>query len=228
MADYSFADGRRQIVRFYLPGDLMGWDEDLAGELQVSAITRVTTYPARPLQRLADDVSALADALDALRRSARDRLDRHVLRLGRASARERLADFLLELQDREGRAGLATGEALVLPLSQEIVADHLGLSVVHVNRMLQQLRREGLIHYQGGWMRILDRPGLASAAHLPRGGSKVSSRTPGDGTPQDRSPWPALGTWRRGERSPFATGAHSGAHQGRISEVTTLSDTAAE
>jgi CRP-like cAMP-binding protein len=73
---------------------------------------------------------------------------RHLLRLGRLSALERAGHLLLELYERQSFAGLTHGPAMPMPLRQAELADHLGLSVVHVNRVLQQLRRDGFIEMQ--------------------------------------------------------------------------------
>jgi CRP-like cAMP-binding protein len=74
----------------------------------------------------------------------------HAVRLGRLTAFERVAHFLLELQQRLEIAGLGDRQRFPLPLTQEILADALGLSIVHVNRTLQQLRRTGLIELRSG------------------------------------------------------------------------------
>jgi CRP-like cAMP-binding protein len=65
--------------------------------------------------------------------------------VGRRSAPERVAHFLLELLTRLQQLGLAEGETYRFPLTQEIIADALGLSVPYVNRILHQLRNEGLV-----------------------------------------------------------------------------------
>jgi CRP-like cAMP-binding protein len=101
------------------------------------------------------------------RRGHQARLVRHIVRLGRMSAYDRLADFFLELHERELRAGLADRRTLSMPLTQEALADHLGLSIVHVNRTLQQLRHDGLIDYEGGRVTLRDPDRLADIAGRP-------------------------------------------------------------
>jgi CRP-like cAMP-binding protein len=72
-------------------------------------------------------------------------LAEHLITIGRRSALERVAHFLLELSVRLHKLGLIEEETFRLPLTQEIIADALGLSVPYVNRILHQLRDEGLI-----------------------------------------------------------------------------------
>lgn len=163
------SDGQRQIFGFLLPGDGVG----LGGEPRaldgatVAALTRVEYADASMLR----EILALHDARhDRLRRGlARARLYEdaclldHVVRLGRQSAAARLGHLFLELRDRLHRAGLGYGDRLHLPLTQEILADALGLSLVHVGRTIGQLRRDGLIALEGGWLTIRDEARLRSA-----------------------------------------------------------------
>jgi CRP-like cAMP-binding protein len=84
------------------------------------------------------------------------------MRLGRQTALERTAHLFLELRQRLAAVGLADGARFPLPLTQEVLADTLGLSIVHMNRTLQQLRREGLVEVKSGWARLLDPAALAA------------------------------------------------------------------
>jgi len=79
-----------------------------------------------------------------------------VVRLGRQSAHQRLIHLLLEFHARLMAVGLARERGFHLPLSQEILSDALGLSVVHTNRILQQLKREQLIESRGGNIVLCD------------------------------------------------------------------------
>jgi CRP-like cAMP-binding protein len=79
-----------------------------------------------------------------------------MVRLGQQTAYERVAHFLLELQRRLQIAGLGDSQRFPLPLTQEMLADSLGLSIVHVNRTLQHLRREKLIELRSGVAILLE------------------------------------------------------------------------
>jgi CRP-like cAMP-binding protein len=78
-----------------------------------------------------------------------------LMRCGRQSAYERVAHLVMEIHHRLSFVGLANGKSFAMPLTQEVLADALGLSIVHLNRTLQQLRREGMIAFKSGVMHLL-------------------------------------------------------------------------
>ena len=162
------SDGRRQILNFSLPGDFIGAPirPDCSVQAPTVAITTVETIDIGPLrdtlagsdprfmglQRVCAMMVAMDQAL----------LLEHVVRLGRLTAYQRTGHLLLELRARLALAGLITGWRFPMPLTQEALADNLGLSIVHVNRTLQQLRREKMIELRVGWVTILQPEVLAS------------------------------------------------------------------
>ena len=155
------ADGRRQIVSFLLPGDLIGPVlrprlRSLCGGL---ALTGMETVDITPLVDVADQAgparSGIARAMHLLGRMDEFALRHQVVRLGRQTAFERTLHLLLELRDRLTRVGIGQADRFAMPLTQEILADALGLSAVHVNRVLQQARRDGLIELRGGVVILL-------------------------------------------------------------------------
>lgn len=158
----SLPDGRRQIFGFLLPGDTVGLS--LAGrlldELPTVAVTRVECVDAlmlREILSVQDERHArLQNALTIMRRYQENCLLDHIVRLGRQSAYERTCHFLLELRQRCCLAGLNDGERLPIPLTQEVLSDALGLSIVHLNRTLQQMKRDRLIEVKSGTVTILD------------------------------------------------------------------------
>jgi CRP-like cAMP-binding protein len=161
-------DGRRQIFGFALPGDGLGICAKPAPPAlcSVVALTALETVDAEPVTEAAQDghSPALARALGAAEILEETLLLDHMVRLGRQTAYERVAHFLLELQTRLEIAGLGDMQRFPLPLTQEILADALGLSIVHVNRTLQQLRRERLIELRSGVAILLQRDLLATIA----------------------------------------------------------------
>ena len=92
-----------------------------------------------------------------------------ITRLGRRTAYERFGNLLLELYHRLHVVGLARDGRFALPLTQEMLADALGLSVVHVNRTVQQMRRDGLLELRAGTVVI---PAAGNAAGPLRIGSR--------------------------------------------------------
>lgn len=160
-------DGRRQIFSFLVPGDGIGLDRRMSPELStVTALTALETADAEPALEAAEAGRApgLARALAAIAPLEQKQLLDHLVRLGRQTAYERVAHFLLELQRRLEITGLGDNQRFPLPLTQEIMADALGLSIVHVNRTLQQLRRERLIELRSGVTILLQREQLADIA----------------------------------------------------------------
>ena len=149
-------DGRRQIVRFLLPGDVIGSlsRPGMPAASAALALTPVVVADARPLLRIQDDsgtpLPGLVEAIAALAQTDEISLRDQIVRLGRQTAYERLVHLMLEFHHRLGAIGQVDGESFSLPLTQEILADALGLSVVHINRTLQQVRRDRLLDLRGG------------------------------------------------------------------------------
>lgn len=158
----SLPDGRRQIFGFLIPGDTVGVCTETRplDEVSTVAVTRVECMDAlllREILSVHDPRHArLGSALAATRRHEEACLLDHIVRLGRQSALERSAHLFLELRERCAAAGLADGARFPMPLTQEVLSDALGLSIVHLNRTLQQMKRDGLIEHRSGWMTILD------------------------------------------------------------------------
>lgn len=160
-------DGRRQIFDFLMPGDIPGLWSTLDTQTAVVALTQVETGDAAPLRAAAEDpVAHPAVARFVARAPALEqaRLMDQVVRLGRASAYERVADLLWESVVRQEAAGLGDDRGFPFLATQETLADLLGLSVVHLNRVLQQLRREGLVELKSGRLKLLDRARVAALA----------------------------------------------------------------
>jgi CRP-like cAMP-binding protein len=156
------SDGRRQIFDFILPGDIYG----LCLRPQAVALcsgltlTRATISNAAALGEAVlshpDSYPGLTSA--GLMSASTDEayLLNQMVRIGRQTAYERVAHLILELHHRLRIVGLANETYMPLPLTQEIIADALGLSIVHLNRTLQQLRRDGIVEVKGGAARLLD------------------------------------------------------------------------
>ncbi len=161
----QFADGRRQIVSLFLPGEPIERAPPSSVEVLSLALSPALTVSGRKLQELVGHCEGhIRAAWEALHgASAIYRLNQ-MLRLGRMTAHERAASLFIELHERQRRADLASDDHLQLPLTQEMLADVLGLSVIHTNRVLQRLRSERLIHYGGGRVELLDREELSSLA----------------------------------------------------------------
>ena len=166
-------DGRRQIFHLVLPGDLIGscLRPHQPAAAATVALTRVETASAAGLAAILGAAptqpgSSLAAACAALERHGEALLLDQITRLGRQTAYERTAHLLLEIWERLAVVGLAEDNTFPWPLRQDTLADLLGLSVVHVNRTLQQLRRDGVIELRGGVAVLLQPERLQEAADV--------------------------------------------------------------
>jgi len=143
------SDGRRQILNFALPGDCIGITANLfqAADHSVAALTTVTSdnFPSKNLLSLCQAHPRVALAFNWATAREQTILAAHTVRLGRRSAAEAMGHLFLELLKRLQLVGLANKHSYELPITQEILADLLGLSIVHVNRTLRRLRQRGLI-----------------------------------------------------------------------------------
>ncbi|WP_051247697.1 Crp/Fnr family transcriptional regulator [Inquilinus limosus] len=163
--------GARQIVRFLLPGDVAGLHSQFLGASisALQAITDVSLVEIRP-GRLRDRIRQapeLGYEIGLLAAREKRDLEDLLLAMGQDSGLGKVAFLLTALFQRGMRAGLVSGSVLSFPLTQRHIGDALGLSVVHVNRMLQQLQREGLIRLKRGRLEMLDERALAALGHVP-------------------------------------------------------------
>ncbi len=161
-------DGRRQLFDLILPGDGIGVSvkRTPVAMASIAALTPVQLVHVGALTSPATlaSNSALLRLLHAASDADERRILNHLVRLGRLTALERMANLLLEIRERLEVVGLVNGSSFPLPLTQEMLADLLGLSVVHVNRTLQELRRQGLASVDRGVARLLDIAALARIA----------------------------------------------------------------
>lgn len=137
-----YADGRRQVTGFTLPGDVLGLEAGLDHRTHAQALSPVTAKVLRRarLSALAAADGVLARALWRSSLSAFQRCEDHAMILARQGATERVATFLLDHADRVG-----AHEVMDLPMSRQDLADHLGLTIHTVSRTLSHLQAEGLI-----------------------------------------------------------------------------------
>jgi CRP/FNR family transcriptional regulator len=156
----TLEDGRRQIIVVFLAGDTCGIKTIFLRQ-QPDAIEALTPASARRIHYR--DACELASrefsvSMHLAWQLARD--ERHLhnwnVRLGRGNAEERLAGLLLELRDRLQARGIGNGRRYPLPITQQHIADHVGLTVVHVNRVLRRFRELEMVSVRRGTMVFLD------------------------------------------------------------------------
>lgn len=162
--------GTRQIVDFQIPGDFLGLR---------SVLFRTADHNIEPVTEVEASEVITSDLTDAFTRSprlatamlwaaSRDEamVVEHLINLGRRDALQRTAHFLLELGARLMLVGLGTKAGYDCPLSQYLLADALGLSAVHINRVLRQLREDGLVTFRDGKVIFDNFDGLVALAEF--------------------------------------------------------------
>jgi CRP-like cAMP-binding protein len=161
-------DGRRQILGFLIPGDMCDSGVFLLDRMDhaIAAVTPLVLGEIAPsdFTHMTREAPDLADAL-AINELVTVAIQREwTLGLGQRTALERVAHLICELHARMDAVGLVEGDGFAFPLTQVDVGSATGLTPVHVNRTLQEMRRRGLIELQRRWMILRDPEGLAAAA----------------------------------------------------------------
>jgi len=168
-------DGRRQIGAFHLTGDIFGVENGEAYRFTAEAIINTRVRIARRERLFGDlpenNILPDKDVLKLVTRNLQHAED-HVLLLGRQTALERIAAFLVEMDRR-----LKAPKVLMLPMSRRDIADYLGLTHETVSRTLSILRRKGILGFPGQTQREIvlhDRPRLAQLAFMPEADIRAS------------------------------------------------------
>ncbi|RAK58129.1 Crp/Fnr family transcriptional regulator [Phenylobacterium deserti] len=166
--ELQLPDGGRQICRILIPGDVVGLPRSRArAACAITALTPVSLADGSEVFGAGyEQDPTLRAAAAAFQEEAEAALLNHLLRLGRLNALQRTAHLFLELHERLAAAGLTQGARCPMPLTQEVLADVLGLSVVHVNRTLQTLKRERLVSTRRGSLEMLRLDALGELACL--------------------------------------------------------------
>lgn len=172
-------DGRRQIVNYSLPGDLLGLQGSITGEMDhsVEALSPVVlcVFQRNDLDLLFRKQPGLAYDVTWLAAREERMLDDNLLSLGRRTAVERAAYLLSFLYQRAVSSGARSTGRLLIPVTQQHVADSLGLSIVHTNKTLRRLAEQGLIKWHERACEVLDAKALQE---LSGWGGLVESKRP--------------------------------------------------
>ena len=145
-------DGRRQIGAFHLPGDVFGLDAGATHRLTAEAIadTTVRLVKRRSLEAAAGSNVEVAHNLWTMTASGLRHAEDHMLLLGRKTAIEKVAAFLLEMDRRLARAGM-----MALPMCRRDIGDYLGLTLETVSRTLSQLSDQGILVFSSARQIVL-------------------------------------------------------------------------
>lgn len=144
--------GRRQIFSFLLSGDLLN-----RGKADIVSLTPMLVLDASDISAAAADDPALARLLQDMLFQRTHYIYEHIVRLGTQNALDRAYDLLSELFERLRNCGTPNATSVPFPITQESLADMLGMSPVHVNRVLQQMRREGALAIGRGRLTVYPR-----------------------------------------------------------------------
>ncbi len=161
-------DGGRQIIDIQIPGDFIGlrslllrtWDQGFTTLTDVE-LAKIGTEKIWDMFRV---TPRLAVALLWVASCDQAVVVEHLVNIGKRDALARTAHFLLELGSRLSLVGHGEADSYACPLSQSILADALGVTAIHLNRVLRQLREAKLLVFKDGVITILDRKRLAEMA----------------------------------------------------------------
>lgn len=153
-------DGRRQLLKFHLPGDMLGTPSvclqqapDTLTTITSATISRIAIGDFMRLMSLSPRF-AIAMFLSVQRE--RVALIDQLATIGRRNSRQRVLHLLLDLMARLSPLGLVRDNGFELPLTQEMIGDYLGFTAVHVNRTLRELEADGTIVREGRRLTILN------------------------------------------------------------------------
>jgi CRP-like cAMP-binding protein len=183
-------DGGRQVMAYLVPGDACDLHIAILGEMDhaIGTLTacRVAYLPQKVIEDLTTERPAIARALWWATLVDEAILREWLVGMGRRAADKRLAHLLCELLIRLQAVGQATETSFDFPLTQAELADALGISTVHVNRMVQTLREDGLITLAGKHLEIPEPERLKAFAefdpsylHLNKRSRQAPDRAPG-------------------------------------------------
>lgn len=166
-------DGRRQILNFQIPGDLIGFFSSLfnASPSNIEPLTtlKVQRFSPGKALNLFSHAPRMALALSWLAAQAERQLDEQIVRIGRRKSRERMAHLFMELHFRLGRAGFDETQRRDLPVTQLQLADALGMSAVHAHRTYREFCRENLITRHDNGVRLNDPAALGQICRFDKG-----------------------------------------------------------
>ena len=164
----SLDDGRRQILNYALPADMVGLQGTLLHEMEhsVEALTPLVlcVFPRSKLWDLYGRFPSLAFDITWLAAREEQLIDENLVSLGRRTALERTAYILLHLFTRAEEAGLTKNGTIQFPFTQQHLADTLGMSLVHTNKTLRRLMASKVVRWKDRVFEMVDRAGLAAIA----------------------------------------------------------------
>ncbi len=161
-------DGRRQILNYLMPGDLIGLQGSLMGEMQhsVEALSPMLLcmFERDKLQELYRNHPGLAYDITWIASREEQMLDENLLSVGRRTALERAAYLIAFISARAASVGLNGKKQVEIPITQQHIADTLGLSLVHTNKTIRKLADRNLVKWRDRGCEVVDIEGLLGVA----------------------------------------------------------------
>ena len=161
-------NGCRQVMAFMMPGDACDLHVNVLAHMDHSIQTitpaLVATIPREAMEAMFDSRPKIARAMYTAQLIDESTLRAWIVSMGRRSSIERVAHLMCELWIRARNIGLITADDLVMPLSHAMLADALGMTPVHINRVLKALRLAGAMTLQRGSLQIADTAKLVQIA----------------------------------------------------------------
>jgi CRP-like cAMP-binding protein len=165
----TLPDGRRQILKFVLPGDFVGLQASVFHEAQhtIEALSDAVlcVFPRKKLWSLYSGQPGLGFDVTWLAAREEKMLDDNLLSIGRRTALERMAYLIMHLYRRAKELRLVKDETFFTPVIQQHFADTLGLSLVHTNKTVRKLLDRGIINWRDKLLTVKDETGLAAIAN---------------------------------------------------------------
>ncbi len=162
-------DGSRQILRVYFPGDFIGSASTIYSKAPESLVALsdaiICPFDKHALRRLLEESPRVAALLFVLSNTERVALTDRLASLGRTSAKARVAAFLMDIFDRLRVTDDSIVDTFDLKLTQEEIGDAIGLTSVHVNRMIRQMEQDGLVSRANGKITLMDIDRLGEIGH---------------------------------------------------------------
>lgn len=178
----TLSDGRRQILNFLLPGDLIGVQQEMAAESDhgVATLTDAVfcVFQRNALWKLYQHSPETGFNVTWLTACEQSIVDNGLLSVGQRNAQERIAALLIKLFRRASALQSDNGNGtpgVKFPITQQHIADALGMSLVHTNKTLRKLEQLGFHRIEGGWLRLFNVKALSHLADL-SGDGRVARR----------------------------------------------------
>jgi len=178
----TLSDGRRQILNFLLAGDFIGVQQKMSDAAAHGVVmltdARLCVFDRNALWELHRQQPSMGFNITWLTAHEESLVDDNLLSIGRRSAEERVATLLILLYKRAAAVRAVSGDSVdgasigdglpgvLFPLTQQHLADALGLSLAHTNKTLRKLHRRGLYRIEDGRLQLLDPKALARLADL--------------------------------------------------------------